>query len=38
MSLAIGFDDVQQAAQRLAGVAHRTPVMRSRSADERSGR
>ena len=37
MSLAIGFDDVRQAAQRLAGVAHRTPVLRSRQADERSG-
>lgn len=37
MSLAIDFDDVQQAAQRLAGVAHRTPVLRSRSADERCG-
>ena len=37
MTLAIDFDDVQQAAQRLAGVAHRTPVLRSRNADERSG-
>ena len=37
MRLAIGFDDVQQAARRLAGVAHRTPVLRSRSADARSG-
>jgi threonine dehydratase len=37
VSLAIGFDDVRQAAQRLAGVAHRTPVLRSRQADERSG-
>jgi threonine dehydratase len=37
MSLAIDFSDIQQAAQRLQGVAHRTPVMRSRSADERSG-
>jgi threonine dehydratase len=37
MPLAIDFDDVRQAAQRLAGVAHRTPVMRSRSADERTG-
>jgi threonine dehydratase len=35
--LAIGFDDVQAAARRLAGVAHRTPVMRSRSADEATG-
>jgi threonine dehydratase len=37
MTLAIGFDDVADAARRLAGVAHRTPVMRSRHADERSG-
>ena len=35
-TLAIDFDDVQQAAQRLAGIAHRTPVHRSRGADERS--
>ena len=35
--LAIDFHDVQQAAQRLAGVAHRTPVHRSRAADERCG-
>lgn len=37
MSLAIDFEDVRQAATRLAGHAHRTPVLRSRSADERSG-
>jgi threonine dehydratase len=37
MTLAIDFDDVQQAAMRLAGVAHRTPVMRSRAADELTG-
>jgi threonine dehydratase len=37
MTLAITFDDVQQAAQRLAGKAHRTPVLRSRSADEITG-
>ena len=37
MTLAIGFDDIQQAASHLAGVAHRTPVLRSRSADERTG-
>ncbi|HRH86852.1 MAG TPA: threo-3-hydroxy-L-aspartate ammonia-lyase [Rubrivivax sp.] len=37
MNLAIRFDDVRDAAQRLAGVAQRTPVLRSRSADERSG-
>jgi len=37
MTLAIDFNDVQQAAQRLAGKAHRTSVLRSRSADERCG-
>ncbi|MBN8511240.1 MAG: threo-3-hydroxy-L-aspartate ammonia-lyase [Burkholderiales bacterium] len=37
MSLAIGFDDVRAAAQRLAGVAERTPVRRSRRADEITG-
>ena len=37
MTLAITFDDVRAAAGRLAGVAHRTPVLSSRSADERSG-
>lgn len=29
--------DVRAAAERLAGVAHRTPVMRSRTLDERAG-
>ncbi|MBV9028610.1 MAG: pyridoxal-phosphate dependent enzyme [Candidatus Eremiobacteraeota bacterium] len=29
--------DVQAAAERLAGVAHRTPVLRSRTLDERCG-
>jgi threonine dehydratase len=37
MTLAIRFDDVSAAAQRLAGVAHRTPVLRSRLADQRCG-
>jgi len=37
MSLAICFDDIRAAAQRLQGVAHRTPVLTSRTADERSG-
>ena len=37
MNLAISFDDVRAAAVRLAGVAHRTPVMRSRTANERCG-
>jgi len=32
-----GFDDVAAAAQRLDGIAHRTPVMRSRTADARLG-
>jgi len=37
MSLAISHQDVAAAAQRLAGVAHRTPVMTSRTADELTG-
>ncbi|MEP7280747.1 MAG: threo-3-hydroxy-L-aspartate ammonia-lyase [Rubrivivax sp.] len=37
MSLAITFDDVRAAAARLAGVVHRTPVLRSRTADARCG-
>ncbi len=37
MSLAISFDDVAAAAERLAGVAHRTPVMTSRTADALAG-
>lgn len=36
-SLAITLADIQSAAGRLAGVAHRTPVLTSRSADERTG-
>lgn len=35
--LAISIDDVRAAAERLQGVAHRTPVRTSRTADERSG-
>jgi threonine dehydratase len=35
--LPIGPADVRAAASRLAGVAHRTPVFRSRTADERTG-
>ncbi|MEZ5330537.1 MAG: threo-3-hydroxy-L-aspartate ammonia-lyase [Thermoanaerobaculia bacterium] len=31
------FDDVRSAAQRLAGVAHRTPVLSSRTLAERTG-
>jgi threonine dehydratase len=37
MTLAISFDDVVAAAERLAGVAHRTPVMTSRTADALCG-
>ena len=33
----IGIDDVRAAAARLAGVAHRTPVVTSRTLDERAG-
>ena len=35
--LAIQFADIEAAAARLQGVAHRTPVLRSRTADERTG-
>ena len=35
--LAISFEDVRGAAQRLSGVAHRTPVRSSRTADARTG-
>ena len=37
MTLAISFDDVAAAARRLAGIAHRTPVMTSRTADALTG-
>jgi threo-3-hydroxy-L-aspartate ammonia-lyase len=37
MSLAISFEDVEQAARRIEGVAHRTPVLTSRTADEIAG-
>jgi threo-3-hydroxy-L-aspartate ammonia-lyase len=37
MSLAITIDDVQAAAGRLDGIAHRTPVLTSTQADQRSG-
>ena len=36
-TLAIEFSDIAAAAQRLHGVAHRTPVLQSRFADERCG-
>jgi threonine dehydratase len=35
--LAVHYADVAAAAERLAGHAHRTPVMTSRSVDERTG-
>src|SRR5512134_325312 len=37
MTLAISFDDVAAAARRLSGMAHRTPVMTSRTADALAG-
>jgi threo-3-hydroxy-L-aspartate ammonia-lyase len=37
MTLAIDFQDVTRAAERLHGVAHRTPVLTSRTANEMSG-
>src|SRR3954449_10257939 len=36
-NLPIGLDDVLAAAERLRGVAHRTPVLTSRTLDERCG-
>lgn len=33
----VDFGDIQAAAQRIAGVAHRTPVLTSRTANQRSG-
>ncbi len=35
--LAISFDDIERAQKRIAGVAHRTPVMTSTTADEMTG-
>lgn len=37
MPAAPGIDDVRRAAARLSGVAHRTPVVRSRTVDELLG-
>jgi len=37
MTLAISYADVEAAARRLVGVAHRTPVMTSRTANELTG-
>ncbi|RQP25170.1 threo-3-hydroxy-L-aspartate ammonia-lyase [Piscinibacter terrae] len=36
-SLSISYDDVARAHERIAAVAHRTPVMRSSTADGRTG-
>ena len=36
-TLAASFDDVRAAAERLRGVAHRTPLLTSRTLDERTG-
>src|SRR5882762_7197472 len=36
-ALAVSYADVAAAAERLAGHAHRTPVMTSRTVDERTG-
>jgi len=36
-SLAISYDDVVRAHERIAGVAHRTPVMRSATANVQTG-
>ena len=36
-ALPVSFADVSAAAERLAGVAHRTPIMTSRTLDERAG-
>ncbi|HZY98573.1 MAG TPA: pyridoxal-phosphate dependent enzyme, partial [Candidatus Baltobacteraceae bacterium] len=35
--LPVGFADVEAAAERLRGIAHRTPVVRSRTLDQRCG-
>jgi threo-3-hydroxy-L-aspartate ammonia-lyase len=35
--VAVRFEDIAAASRRLAGHAHRTPVLRSRTADERIG-
>jgi threonine dehydratase len=37
LALPVTIDDVRAAAARLAGVAHRTPVLRSRTLDSRVG-
>jgi threonine dehydratase len=35
--MSVSFDDVRAAARRLRGVAHRTPVITSRTLDDRTG-
>jgi threonine dehydratase len=35
--MSLELEDVERAAQRLSGVAHRTPVLTSRTLDERTG-
>ena len=35
--LSISLDDIERAAERTRGIAHRTPVMTSRTFDERAG-
>jgi threonine dehydratase len=37
MQPAITFADIQSAARRIEGIAHRTPVMQSRTANDRTG-
>ena len=37
MDLSINYADIQAAAARLAGTAHRTPVVTSRTANQRTG-
>jgi threo-3-hydroxy-L-aspartate ammonia-lyase len=37
MSLAISFSDIEAAAKRIEGIAHRTPVLTSRTANEIAG-
>src|SRR6476619_6254359 len=36
-AVTLSLDDVRAAAERLSGVAHRTPVLTSRTLDERTG-
>ncbi len=36
-AITVGIDDIRAAAARLTGVAHRTPVLTSRTLDERTG-